>query len=128
MTNDWRELREFSGVDLLNSFVLSWRFEGESLLIDVDVCLEPKHPFYEAPRPAERHCIRAGVLEFPYCSTLRERGAQPAEQRDVASGLRHGKIMSLRRVGDGRYELLGVFGHVCIESERPLLRLKDSVY
>ena len=33
---NWTELREFSAVDLEQSFVVGWEAEGESLLIDLD--------------------------------------------------------------------------------------------
>ena len=51
---DWRRLREFFAVDLDQSFILSWHVESEALLIDVDLHLTAKHPFYEEPRPAEK--------------------------------------------------------------------------
>lgn len=127
-TNNWTELREFAGVDLLNSYVLSWSVVGQTLALDVDVCLKPDHPFYEPPRPAERHCIRAGTLEFAYCDAMHAENVDSQEPRAVAMALGHGKITGLRRVGDGQYELAGPFGKVRIESDRPILRLKDSIY
>ena len=129
-TNDWRELREFSGVDLENSYVLSWSVTVGTLVIDVDVCLDAQHPFYEPPRPSETSCIRAGVLEFPYCTSLRaENGRASSTDPNVVAGtLRHGKITGLTRIGDGRYDLRGAFGRVCIEGERPLLRFSNRNY
>ena len=50
---NWTELREFAAVDLEQSFVVAWDTEGESLLIDLDLCLRPEHVFYEEPRPSE---------------------------------------------------------------------------
>ena len=41
----WQELREFADVDLTRSYVLSWQAERDTLLIDVDLYLEPEHPF-----------------------------------------------------------------------------------
>ena len=128
--NDWRELREFSCVDLENSYVLSWDVSVGSLVIDVDVCLDPQHPFYEPPRPSEQFCIRAGVLEFPYCTSLcaANGGRKSTNPKAVAATLRHGKIAGLTRTGDGRYELSGAFGRVLIEGERPLLRFSTPNY
>ena len=68
---DWRELREFRAIDMTKSFVLSWNYESESLLIDLDLFLCPDHAFYEEPRPAEKACFRPALLEFPYCSSIR---------------------------------------------------------
>ena len=41
---DWRKLLEFAAVDLDRSFILSWHFESETLLVDVDLFLEEKAP------------------------------------------------------------------------------------
>ena len=126
---DWRELREFKAVDLAKSFVLSWNTESESLLIDLDLFLCPEHAFFEQPRPAEKACFRAALLEFPYCSGVTS-GADVEEGQsvpDIAATLGHGAIEGLRRIGEGRYEIKGEFGQLEIDAERPLLRLKDPI-
>lgn len=120
----WRQLREFAGVDLERSFVLSWRVANEALTIDVDLCLQPDHPFYEAPRPAERVCIRPACIEFPYCGGLLLAGSGQSELADIIGNIGVGAIADLNVVGDGRYELAGEFGTVLITAERPLLRLQ----
>ena len=84
-TNDWRDLREFAGVELTASFVLSWEYSGGTLSIDVDLCLDPKHPFYETPRPSEGACIRPAMLEFPYCTSLAKDGASADSAAVVAA-------------------------------------------
>lgn len=126
---DWRELREFSAVDLTKSFVLSWGTESESLLIDLDLFLCPDHAFYEKPRPTEKACFRPAFLEFPFCSGIKsgadEGGSQPVSE--AVQALMHGAISGLRRVGDGHYEISGGFGQVEIDAERPILRLKSPM-
>lgn len=124
---NWTALREFKAVDLTASFVLSWHLEGDALLLEIDVCLTPEHPFYESPRPSESACIRPGVLEFPYCVRLvaENRTAEKGAIGGLASCLAHGRIQGLRRIGDGIYELQGLFGEVTIHAERPILRLKS---
>ncbi len=126
---DWRELREFNAVDLTKSFVLSWDTEAESLLIDLDLFLCPDHVFYEKPRPREKACFRPVLLEFPYCSgiTSGADGQDGQTVSDIAATLGHGAIEGLRRIGEGRYEITGEFGHVKIDAERPLLRLKGTI-
>lgn len=121
---DWRKLREFSDVDLSGSFVLSWHLESETLLIDIDVLLEEKHPFYEKPRPAEKTCIRPAIIEFPYCEGIGRKSGALVLPAEIVSKLRHGSIKGLRCLSDGRYEIEGEFGTVFINAERPLLRLK----
>lgn len=123
-TVDWRRLREFNGVDLTRSFVLSWQLRDTTLEIELDLFLLPEHPFYEKPRPAEKVCIRPAVLEFPHCDALRtEAGGESHAPADVAAGLRLGAIDGMRRMDDGPFEIDGEFGTVIIDAERPILRL-----
>lgn len=123
-STDWRHLREFSSVDLVKSFILSWHVESETLLIDIDLYLTPEHPFYEKPRPAEKICIRPAIIEFAYCESLATGVDSSASIAETAGALGHGAITGLRRHEDGRYELNGEFGTVYVVAERPLLRLK----
>lgn len=121
---DWRELREFRGVDLSESFVLGWTVEGDTILVDLDLLLEPGHAFYEAPRPAEKVCIRPAVLEFPHCDAVQvdDRAASTALESVVAS-LAGGSIEGFCVFNDGVYEMKGSFGCVVVDAERPVLRL-----
>lgn len=130
-TTEWRRLREFKGVDLTNSFVLSWQLEGDDLQLDVDLCLLPEHALYEAPRPAQRACYRAASLVFPACLSLARRdggvaAAAVATVATVAAALGHGRISGLERTGEGRYEIRGQFGRIAIRADRPLLKIRGS--
>ena len=120
----WQDLREFADVDLARSFVLSWSTEGEALIVDIDLFLEPQHPFYEAPRPAEKVCIRPAVIEFPFFENLRLTGSASKQASEIINVLGHGAIEDLSVSGDGCYEIRGEFGTVSLQAERPLLRLK----
>ena len=120
----WRELREFADVDLARSFVLSWNVAGEALYVDIDLFLEPQHPFYEKPRPAEKVCIRPAVIEFPFFENLELAGHDAKQAAEIIGVLGHGAIEDLSVSGDGCYELRGEFGTVSLQAERPLLRLK----
>ncbi len=123
---DWRELREFFGVDLSQSFILSWHLESETLMIDVDLHLTEDHPFYEKPRPAEKICIRPAIVEFPFCEgvSIGDTPARPYSQ--IKSSLWHGVIKGLRRHENGRYEIYSESSTVFVSAERPLLRLKRN--
>jgi hypothetical protein len=120
----WRQLREFADVDLTKSYVLSWRVESEVLVVDVDLFLEPAHPFYERPRPAEKVCIRPASIEFPWCTGLSCSQLPAEEVTEIAGKIGHGRILGLGVVSDGHYEIRGEFGTVSIDAERPILRLK----
>ena len=125
-STDWRQLREFADVDLSRSYVLSWYFEAGVLFVDVDVFLTAGHPFYEKPRPAEKFCIRAGCIEFPFCESVGPDGKTDGKPIDIARKLGPGAITGLRRMADQRYEISGDFGTVLIDAERPLLKLKQT--
>ena len=123
-STDWRKLREFAGIDLYQSYVLSWHFEAENLRVDVDLFLMPGHPFYEEPRPAEKVCVRPAIIEFPICNSIRtHEAADMSNIADAVESLGHGMIEGLRRLADGRYEIRGEFGVVTVDSERLILRL-----
>ncbi len=121
----WRKLREFADVDLTKSFILSWHVEVETLMIDVDLYLEPGHPFYEKPRPKEKVCIRSAIIEFPFCVAIKpDRGSTEGKLEAIVVNLEIGAIEGLRRFSDGPYEIRGDFGTVKIDAERPILRLR----
>lgn len=122
-TTDWKQLREFAGVDIVRSYALSWKVESSSLVVDLDLLLQEEHPFFEQPRPAEKGCFRPAFLEFPQCTRTSAAGTDCTDKE--VSAINPGKISGLRRNGEGKYEISGDFGEVVIHSDRPLLRLKD---
>ena len=113
------------GIDLTQSFILSWSVEGDTLCVDVDLFLEAEHPFFEKPRPNEKVCIRPAVIEFPYCVAVESNipGAS-GSLADAVAVLGLGRISELRRYHDGPFEISGEFGKVRIDAERPILRLR----
>lgn len=123
-TTEWRQLREFAGVDLLRSYVLSWYVEADVLLVDVDIFLTSGHPFYEMPRPAEKACIRPATIVFSGCEALVQEGGTERELVETAGKLGHGAIAGFRRLPGDRYEITGEFGTVFVTAGRPLLKLK----
>jgi hypothetical protein len=127
-TTDWTGLREFKSVLLTQSFVLSWAFNSDSLLLDLDLCLSQEHPFYEKPRPSEKKCIRPAIIEFPSCSSVSVNTASQNSARigDVVQSLGAGSIEGFRRTGEGIYEISGSFGTIHVFAERPILRIKAT--
>lgn len=122
---DWRKLREFAGVDIVKSYVLSWGWHRGTLSIDVDLFLTSEHPFYERPRPREKVCIRPAIIDFPYCEAVAVNGdALAPPLAESITRLPAGAISGLVREHDGPYELSGDFGTVRIDAERPILRLR----
>jgi hypothetical protein len=114
-----------AGIDLSESYVLSWSTEAESLLIDADLLLTPGHPAFEEPRPAEKQCYRPAWIEFPWCTGVRA-GDRTGPAAEAVGALGDGKISSLRSAGDGSWELAGEFGTVIIRAEAPMVRLRNN--
>lgn len=123
-TTNWTQLREFSGIELSQSFALSWVIDASTLIIDVDLYLTREHPMYEKPRPAEKACFRPANLEFPECSLVVRDGAE-CKPADVVTSIPPGRLTGLTRGPDGRYTVNGMFGTVNITSGRLVLRIKD---
>ncbi|HNP36582.1 MAG TPA: hypothetical protein PKK10_12095 [Woeseiaceae bacterium] len=124
---DWRQLREFHDVDIGHSYILSWKMQADTLVIDVDLVLTEQHPFYVPLRPAQKACICAATLEFPACSLIvLDHEQRPATPAEVADTLRGGMIESLCRIDDGPYVISGKFGTVSVTAERPILRLQRT--
>ena len=122
----WRQLREFAGVDLERSYVLSWHMESDTLIVDVDLYLEPGHAFYEPPRPAEKACIRPAAIEFPHCEDIRLTRDGVTQAVELTDEIGLGAIADLRVPQDHHYAISGEFGTVSLVSERPILRLKGA--
>lgn len=124
-TVSWKEFREFRGVDLEASFLLSAATMGDTLRLEFDLVLTPEHALYETPRPAQKACVRAGTVEFPYLDslTIDDRAVEPADTASSLASLQPGKVASLVVTGEGNYLLTGEFGTVAFESGRPILHI-----
>ena len=118
----WRELRTFDGINLDRSFVVSWGKEGDTITLELDLVLDRTHPFYETPRPAERECFRQGKVLFPFCSRV---NGHDTKEFDPLS-LTVGRIVELRELTEGEYEINGEFGKVIVESEEPAVELHSA--
>jgi hypothetical protein len=129
-TTDWRNLREFKGIDLTRSFLLSWEVARSTLRLDVDLYILPDHPHYEKPRPSEKACFLAGHIDFPDCTQVVGDAAvsDGSSSESIADSTLHlggGKISAMTRTGEGEYVICGDFGQVAIHGDRPMVRLKD---
>lgn len=121
----WEAFREFRGIDLEASFLLSATMTGDMLKLEVDLVLTPDHALFEKPRPAQKACVRAGIVEFPYLDSLSidENSIDSADVAPSLALLQPGKIASLEVTGEGNYLLTGEFGTVAFESGRPVLHI-----
>ena len=122
---DWLEIPTFDGVDLTESYVLSWELTSEALVFELDVALCPDHPQYSPPQSDERTCWRRGQLIFPNPRDVH--GLRTMEETpgaiDAAGERDYGNIDSFT-LHEGKYCITGEFGKVHLLSGEPRLVLQ----
>lgn len=61
---DWTELSEFKGIDLNDSFVLSWEQSADKVEFNIEASVWPQSAHYSKPKPNEHTCYRKATLTF----------------------------------------------------------------
>ena len=111
----WTEKSEFRGIDLHDSWVLSWSLIKNRLTFEIEASIWPDSPFYEPPLPDEYTCYKRAQLEFDGFQAVH--GLKPMDQVNPgfdASGSRDfGNIDELEDTENG-YRICGDFGSVHI--------------
>jgi len=107
---DWTVISSFGGLDLTESFILSWTAENGDALFEVDFALAEGHPDYRQPGQDEWACFRRGTLRFPNVRSLA--GLPPMTQVrpavDATGELDYGHFDSFVEVASGQFEVAGV--------------------
>ncbi|MBX7512960.1 hypothetical protein K3179_00200 [Qipengyuania sp. GH38] len=75
----------FDNVDVARSTLRAVIINDDELTLEMDFCLEPGHPEYEAPGEGEECCFHPGMLKFAGISKLsldrRETGGEGKQRR-----------------------------------------------
>lgn len=75
----------FDHVDIAKSTLRAVIINDDELTLEMDFCLEPGHPEYEAPGADEANCFHPGMLKFAGISKLgldrRDTGAEGMQRR-----------------------------------------------
>jgi hypothetical protein len=126
---EWREMPEFVGLDLEDSWVLGWRHDGagQRLTFELEASVWPGHAAYEAPPPTEWTCYRPAVLAFEEVTSVvglldvaaARATVDPDGSRD------YGAIEGLRHEG-GVFRFSGEMGEVEVRAARVRLTLDQS--
>lgn len=75
----------FDHISVERSMLLGVIVDDDQLTLEMDFCLAPGHPDYEAPGPGEDCCFHPGMIRFGGISTLNlERAQAAAGQRRYA--------------------------------------------
>ena len=75
----------FDNIAVEQSMLLGVVVDDDQLTLELDFCLEPGHPDYEAPGEGEDCCFHPGMIRFGGITTLSlERAQSEAGQRRFA--------------------------------------------
>ena len=112
---EWTELSEFEGIDLNDSFVLSWEQSSDKIVFKLEASIWPQSAYYSKPKPNEHTCYRKATLTFS--GTKEVNGLRPMETVkptiDPDGTSDYGNIDSLIKSSNG-YSIIGEFGAVKI--------------
>jgi hypothetical protein len=118
---DWTVISSFDGLDLTESFILSWTAENGDALFEVDFALVKGHPNYRQAGQDEWARFRRGTLRFPNVRSIA--GLPPmTEVRpavDATGELDYGHFDSFVEVASGQFEVAGDFGIFRVECDQP---------
>ena len=105
----------FKGIDLNDSFVLSWRSEGNELSFDVEASIWPESRYFESPKTDEYTCYKLAVLTFKNVKGIKGllEMSQVKPSVDPNGEKDYGNIDALQENNDG-FLLEGDFGSVSI--------------
>ena len=112
----WRDMECFRGIDLNDSFVLSWKLEEWGLCFLLEASVWPGSEYYQPPKDNEYTCYREATLCFRDFDSVRGLKAMSLVRPSVdANGeLDYGNIDSLAQVPQG-FDISGDFGNVLVK-------------
>ncbi|MCL1036278.1 hypothetical protein L2750_03825 [Shewanella submarina] len=112
MNRHWKEFKDFGGVELNDTFVLSWGFQSDILTLNLLVSLWPESPHYEPPKEHEFTCYKEGKLIFHAVPSVE--GFKPMEDvlptEDPDGSVDYGSIDDLYEDGNGTWLIASDFG------------------
>ena len=112
---NWKAMEIFKGIDLNDSFVLSWHQETSELTFEIEASIWPESKHYEKPKTNEHTCYKPATLSFENFTELNGlleiNQIKPAT--DAAGEIDYGNIDSLEKNNKG-FLIEGEFGSVSI--------------
>jgi hypothetical protein len=112
---DWKDLVEFQGIDLNDSFILNWSREEHEIVFSLEASVWPESIYYRAPENNEYTCYRKATLRFSGVSScvglLATSEVKPTIDPD--GSIDFGNIDTFNQIQDG-FSLTGEFGNVII--------------
>ena len=122
---EWTELSTFDGIDLTESYILSWAHVNGSLVLEMDFVLTPDHPGYQPPPVNWYACFRRGLLRFDGVRSLTglPNMADVIPAIDATGEKDYGHLDQLVEIAAGRFEGETDYGTFSVESASPTVEL-----
>jgi len=104
----------FKGIDLSDSFVLSWTLD-DKFLIEIEASVWPESEYYQKPLDNEYTCYRNATIAFSSFSECLGVVGQNTRipTLDLNGTSDYGNIDSFTQNNNG-YQILGEFGNVVV--------------
>jgi hypothetical protein len=97
MSMDWTQIKAFKGIDLNDSFILSWKVSSNNLAFEVEASIWPESIYYQEPVADEYTCYKQASLVFEntekITGLLNQESVKPTEDPD--GSLDYGNIETL---------------------------------
>jgi hypothetical protein len=106
----------FQGIDLNDSYVLSWELASSRLVFHLEVSIWPESKYYAPPKPNEYTCYRKGTLSFENLISLSglQSMTETVSSTDSQGEIDFGNIDDLESTESG-FSVYGDFGEVNID-------------
>jgi len=112
---EWSKIDIFRGIDLTDSFVLSWSHDGNELTFELEASIWPDSEYYSKPHNGEYTCYRKAALKFTGVQSIN--GLKSinlvSSTTDPDGSTDYGNIDALSQTETG-FNLSGDFGSVNI--------------
>ena len=110
---DWTQIKLFKGIDLNDSFVLSWEGDDTKLSFELEVSIWPESEYYSKPKNGEYTCYRKAALTFTKVKSINglKRIELVPSTTDPNGSTDYGNIETLCKTVTG-FNLSGDFGSV----------------
>lgn len=112
---NWNQIELFKGIDLNDSFVLSWAHEDNQLSFELEASIWSESKHYSKPQNGEYTCYRKATLKFTKVQSingLKSIRLVPSTT-DPDGSTDYGNIETLSQTESG-FNLSGDFGSVNI--------------
>jgi len=120
-------MKIFEGIDLTDSFVLSWRQSPTEILFNLEASIWPQSEYYEEPIDDEITCYKPATLIFKnvdeVSGLLEMSEVRPFS--DASGEKDYGNIDSLEQINNG-YRVVGEFGSVLINGGSVLFEISET--